>query len=422
FQYTCNIIKSDVESNPSAMIKTCYQKVFKTKTEYSSLAIMGFNITITSIGDLNENKFYGVSTGFVSSFTTHYCGAQYLFVLKIEEEQCNLEIYLESEHTHQFIKQTPDNIWNKWHQQTSTVIQFLLILQKIYLPEYTFQEKELRTWQSIFVACGYTNVTSVPKKESLIEFWSKASDSIADKESLETFYKNNIIQFLQNLQLTQDSTFWDSFRDALLSNKRGSDDALLLQKPKRTASRLTNIQEKQFLLFFQDGDNVKKFHKTYPNDMKRTSFIARLADSENLKYYQDLGRLCMICYDYRYDTFNNLENIIHSNFTDKNFMSKDAGEIKLRNRKSTNRIDAQAMYKELLEYIEAGNIEEKDVSKIITIQNWINTYAYVFKRRAEIESDNIKIAVIQENLLQQDIKWVEIASIQEDLLQQEIKQ
>ncbi|CAG8854536.1 10050_t:CDS:1, partial [Gigaspora margarita] len=138
FQCTCNTIKSNIESNPSAAIKTCYQKIFETKTEYSGQAVMGFeneiiirqliddveyfpiflkienfNVVITSIGDLDENKFYGVGTGFISSFTTRYCGAQRLFVLKIEENQCNLEIYLESECTNQIIGQTPDDVWKQ---------------------------------------------------------------------------------------------------------------------------------------------------------------------------------------------------------------------------------------------------------------------------------------------------------------------
>ncbi|CAG8645545.1 14260_t:CDS:1, partial [Dentiscutata heterogama] len=46
---------------------------------------------------------------------------------------------------------------------------------------------------------------------------------------------------------------------------------------------------------------------------------------------------------------------------------------------SIDRMDAQTMYKELLEYVEAGNIEEEDVLKISMIQNWINTYARTFK-------------------------------------------
>ncbi|CAG8806995.1 15938_t:CDS:2 [Gigaspora margarita] len=54
-----------------------------------------------------------VSIGFVSSFTTHYRGAQHLFVLKIKENQYNLEIYLELECTNQFIGQTPDDVWKE---------------------------------------------------------------------------------------------------------------------------------------------------------------------------------------------------------------------------------------------------------------------------------------------------------------------
>ena len=120
---------------------------------------------------------------------------------------------------------------------------------------------------------------------------------------------------------------------------------LFCKSQKRIASRRTNIQEEQFLSFFQNRNNVvmssyhtdskgspilylrdqknemwRKFYETYPDGMKRTSFMARLADSENLKYRQDLGGLCMICHDYGYDTFDNLENIICSNSTDKNFI------------------------------------------------------------------------------------------------------
>ncbi|RIB24654.1 hypothetical protein C2G38_2167970 [Gigaspora rosea] len=436
FQCTCNTIKLNVESHPSAAIKICYQKVFGTKTEYSGQAVMGFeneiiiqqpiddveffsiflqienfNVIISNIGDLDENKFYGVSTGFVSSFTARYRGAQHLFfMLKIEENQCELEIYLESECTNQIIGQTLDDVWKevgihkkhtglyifgvtdelvrehiemlknkspkctpndwvnfqqleKWYQQKSSIIQFPLILERVYPPEYNFQEKELRAWQSMFVACGCTDVTPVPKKESLIEFWSKAPDPTADKELLETLYNNDIIQLNkapQNLQpkpSLEVLTFWDSFQVALFSNKKGSagkirilsiiaqkftysplrnklgisNDSInsarkharlyglgapLLQKPKRIASRLNNIQENQFLLFFQDRENVvmssyhtdskglpilylhdqksemwKKFNETYPNDFIYRSvlsndFCLQIEESkEKLLYY-----------------------------------------------------------------------------------------------------------------------------------------
>ena len=124
-------------------------------------------------------------------------------------------------------------LFYKWHQQESSIIQFLLVLQKIYPPNYTLQEKELRVWRAMFTACGCTNVTPFSRKESRIEFWSKAPNPTADKEILENLYKNNMIQ-LNNLipdqipdpipdpSSIQNNTFWNSFQDALFLNKKGN--------------------------------------------------------------------------------------------------------------------------------------------------------------------------------------------------------
>ncbi|CAG8689606.1 7238_t:CDS:1, partial [Scutellospora calospora] len=139
FQCTCGTVKSNVEPYPSAAINTCYQQVFENKTEYSGLAAIGFenediiqeliadvetfpiflqlferhNIVITSIGDIDEDKFHSVGTGFVSSFTTRYHNAQHLFFLRIEENQCSLKIYLESECINHITGPTPDDVWKE---------------------------------------------------------------------------------------------------------------------------------------------------------------------------------------------------------------------------------------------------------------------------------------------------------------------
>ncbi|CAB4401921.1 unnamed protein product [Rhizophagus irregularis] len=47
-----------------------------------------------------------------------------------------------------------------------------------------------------------------------------------------------------------------------------------------------------------------------------------------------------------------------------------------------DRINAQSMRDELLKHVEAGEFEEEDIPKVNTIQNWINTYARIFKERA----------------------------------------
>ena len=51
------------------------------------------------------------------------------------------------------------------------------------------------------------------------------------------------------------------------------------------------------------------------------------------------------------------------------------------NRRSEDRMNTQSMRDELLKYVKAGELEEKDIPKVNTIQNWINTYACVFKER-----------------------------------------
>ena len=47
-----------------------------------------------------------------------------------------------------------------------------------------------------------------------------------------------------------------------------------------------------------------------------------------------------------------------------------------------DKMSAKDMYNELLIFVESGKIEAEDVPKVITIQNWISTYARTFKEQA----------------------------------------
>ncbi|CAG8741871.1 17359_t:CDS:2, partial [Rhizophagus irregularis] len=53
-----------------------------------------------------------------------------------------------------------------------------------------------------------------------------------------------------------------------------------------------------------------------------------------------------------------------------------------RMKKREDRLNARSMRDELLKHVEAGELEEEDILKVNTIQNWINTYTCVFKERA----------------------------------------
>ncbi|RHZ86841.1 hypothetical protein Glove_43g2 [Diversispora epigaea] len=451
FQCICGEFKSEIELYPSTAVKSCYQSIFNSKTEYSGLAIMGFEneniiqqliadilffpiflrienflVVITNLGSLPKHdeltcvqKIIGETPDNVWCQLTicqKYTGS-YLFGTKnalIQEKLGELENIpiickyndwtniqqLEKVFAHHIKSQKiPNTIINwphlfyNWYHQKSSIVLFPNVLRKIYPSNYIFQEKELRAWRAMFIACGCTNVTPIPKKKSRIEFWSKALDPNADKELLENLYKNNIIQLnnqtsISNSISTKDDIFWNSFRKALISNGKGSNNKIRilsiialnfqykdlkkelnvasdtinkarkharlygpgappLQKLKKTVQRLNDIQEDQFLLFFQDRENVtmssykvdsktglpvlylrdqkcdlwKKFIETYPNGMKKTAFFVRLNNSTNLRYREDLGGLCQTCNDYGYETFENLTNLIYNNFENKNIMA-----------------------------------------------------------------------------------------------------
>src|SRR3954451_14073379 len=107
-------------------------------------------------------------------------------------------------------------------------------------------------------------------------------------------------------------------------------------------SKMPEVKEQQFELFFTDKANVnmssykvdakthlpilylkdqksslwEKFAATYPDGMKRTSFMAHLQNG-CFKYREDLGGLCITCNDYGYQPIENLIDLITVNFSDK---------------------------------------------------------------------------------------------------------
>ena len=72
------------------------------------------------------------------------------------------------------------------------------------------------------------------------------------------------------------------------------------------------------LLYLKDNKQTlwEKFEATYPDGIKRTSFMARLANGRYV-YRQDLGGLCGICNDYGYEVFDSLIELVETNITQK---------------------------------------------------------------------------------------------------------
>lgn len=72
------------------------------------------------------------------------------------------------------------------------------------------------------------------------------------------------------------------------------------------------------ILYLKDNKEAlwKKFEATYPDGIKRTSFMARLANGQFV-YRNDLGGLCSICNEYFYEVFDTLTSLIQLNITDQ---------------------------------------------------------------------------------------------------------
>jgi hypothetical protein len=316
FQCTCENISSKIEPYPSAAINSCYKEVFGTKTEYSGIAVIGFenekiiqqlldkieffpiflrienfSVVISGLGYSSKDGYYGAGEGFISSFITRYQDAQHLFLLKLGDDQCVLEIYFNAaDKIEQFTGSTPDDVWKKvgihkklsgshvfgitheitqnllqsevvtckpdewndhekltkvfdrhiksrklpnkvinwsrlfhdWYKQESSIVQFPSILAKIYPEDYKLQDKELRAWRAMFQACGCSNITPFSHEKSQIEFWSKAYNDKADRKTLENLYNAGLL----NIGNKKEDLFWESFREAINSNKRGQDGKL----------------------------------------------------------------------------------------------------------------------------------------------------------------------------------------------------
>ncbi|GET51064.1 hypothetical protein GLOIN_2v1767205 [Rhizophagus irregularis DAOM 181602=DAOM 197198] len=277
------------------------------------------------------------------------------------------------------------NLFTNWYKQTNTIIQFPAILFQIYPENYQFQEKELGAWRAMLRASGCINITPFSKKQHIIEFWTKAPDPSPDRENLAKLFESGMLIVIEKKSNpdNENETPWKSLQKALEKNKRGDDGkvrilsiiaenftykklkekfgvgndtinsarkharlngpgAPSLIKPRRIVKQMSEIKEKQFLIFFQDRSIVaqssykvdknglpilymrdqktklwKKFEETFPNGMKKTSFMGRLANCSNIKYRDDMGGLCLTCNEYGYTPFESLIAIARNTFSQK---------------------------------------------------------------------------------------------------------
>ncbi|PKC58359.1 hypothetical protein RhiirA1_471091 [Rhizophagus irregularis] len=226
------------------------------------------------------------------------------------------------------------------------------------------KQKELGAWRAMLRASGCINITSFSKKWHIIEFWIKAPDSSPDRENLAKLFKSGMLVVIEKKSNpdNENKTLWKSLQKALEKNKRGDDGkvrilsiiaenftykklkekfgvgndtinsarkhaklngsgAPSLIKQRRIVKQISYKVDKNGLpiLYMRDQKTKlwKKFEETFPNGMKKTSFMGRLANCSNIKYRDDMGELCLTCNEYGYTSFESLIAIARNTFSQK---------------------------------------------------------------------------------------------------------
>ncbi|CAB4398690.1 unnamed protein product [Rhizophagus irregularis] len=109
------------------------------------------------MGSSSHKKWCYAGSGFQSSLLHRYEEKQSIFVSRIEEKRCIVEIYRNSTLIKQFIGKTSDEAWENqdswknllkyfftnWAESENPIIDFELSLRAIYPKGYEFSEREL---------------------------------------------------------------------------------------------------------------------------------------------------------------------------------------------------------------------------------------------------------------------------------------
>ncbi|PKY61695.1 hypothetical protein RhiirA4_523270 [Rhizophagus irregularis] len=279
--YCCQSGLHDVtESSSTKAISTAYKNRFNTSTRYSGYQAMGWNdkniletlkkdvdyipvtvnvgnckIFIYSMGSSSHKKWCYAGSGFQSSLLYRYEKKQSIFVSRIEEKRCIVEIYRDSTLIKQFIGKTPDEAWGKsgqlekftenlfdyyvkrrtlananwkyfftnWAESENPIIDFEPSLRAIYPKGYEFSERELGAWQTMLKAAGATNITPWSYEESQHQLWTKSPNGEADKVAFAALYQSGFHTSTPKMTSNATQKFWMCFERALTNNKKTSD-------------------------------------------------------------------------------------------------------------------------------------------------------------------------------------------------------
>ncbi|GES79933.1 hypothetical protein GLOIN_2v1839589 [Rhizophagus clarus] len=294
FVCTCKGKSTEISSSASSAITTLYQEIFGKRTEYSGPAIIGFyndQITERLTQDITFFPIYIK----IQSFLIVVSNIGYL-----KNNGCH-----SAGNVAQFEDETPTGVWKKSVDEWNN----FEILQQAFGRHIKSRKigktALLDNWQSLFIgwlsqetmfiACGCTNVTPFEEKESNIVFWSRATDpnkSVDFWKSSKCALDNNkrgIDGKIRILSIIAGNFRYDDHREKLqvspntINSARkyvriNGPGAIAIVKLKQKIHRMSEIKEREFELFFQDKSNVTL--SSYKVDFKTNLPILYLQDQK----------------------------------------------------------------------------------------------------------------------------------------------
>ncbi|CAG8733087.1 11080_t:CDS:2, partial [Funneliformis caledonium] len=196
----CNEIVG-IANNLTNAISEVYSKIFATKTRYSDSLIIGWNDE-NIVNELNKDHCAGL--GYKSSLLHKFRDKQALFISKIKETLCTVEIYQDQ-------KLQTTYLFIKWDEQESPLIELNNELHNIYPENHQFSIREKSAWQTFLHAAGANNVTPWPCKEQY-QFWSKSNYPEQDHALLTQLYQMKfLVKDISTPIKNSTLTFWQCF-------------------------------------------------------------------------------------------------------------------------------------------------------------------------------------------------------------------
>ncbi|CAG8617877.1 6825_t:CDS:10, partial [Funneliformis caledonium] len=372
--YVCQSeqLSSNIENSPSQAICKLYQKIFKNSTRYSGNLVFGlknkditdqllmnipfrpftiqidkFSIIIYGLGVSTNENYLGAGPGYMFSFIHKYSQKRCVFVQKIRENDCIIQIWHENVKLFEYVGNTsveqfrvPTCKPNQWNNKS-----VMISLYDYHLKRRTIKAADLLQF-FINWSTGCTDITPFGNDISPYKFWTKSVDPAVDQACLKDLYQSGFLSPHPLNVKHSAKTFWNYFAEK--------------RKPKRM--KMDQIKESLIAKDIEFDSNSNK--------SMLVSLLEKQLMTEMMSEY-DLIFALYIHY---------IKTLKHLHPKKLSVMKIYKWTLTSRNANRSDCYSASDMLNELNNMANKGELEFETIPRLETIQNWITRYSAACKR------------------------------------------